>query len=818
MSTLHALGLGLAAGLFASCSPVTQRAPVEPTPTEPTRAPNAPPSTAAPEEVAAPIEADACTLPDDAVEGAVATVLDEAHGAPRPAVSAPPWDRTSTPKYFERVVAELGLTAPERDVLFRNGFVVPERLSLGNYGFALHEIHRRELPLYLSADAVLHALFGAHEQRLAAHEVALDATLREALEKMHAALPVAAAAYAPEVAADVDLYLDVARSLGGDTTDGYFGMAAEATRLTQAAERATGVETVVLFGRPRVVDWSAYRPRGHYADYGHETYFRMFTWLSHLAWNVVSRGGRSSAPDPDPRETPREAAVALALADLAGRAGVLAEVVDVAQGLAALVGPGDGVPLTELARVAALVPDLRDVHGAAATLRREVGDRFQRSFAYQPMPWLSGDLPAIASFLPEGTTADGPALAYLSRAGTPWTRLVRAPELAVALGNDRALAYLDATDGLDTLALDARRRLRSAAPRSDLYATWLDAVRALGDRAPGVEPSFMATPAFGDARLASTLVAYGQLRHAYVLYAAQAYDYAGCEIPDAWVEPALPVYDALLAYAASASAASERLWGQDERDFDRSFADIVGALRAIAVDELAGRALSASQLRLLRLVAEYSPPGTYDGRTRPPAKFNGWYPRLFPDRKGAFRRGSFVSDVASSPTQGAVVYLGATEPRIGLFVVDVGGEPRLMVGPVARAFERAEPLGTRLDDRSVRDYLPPTLAAWERSYLVRGPAAPDVMLQTFDGHLALSGDPRTGPVTLEQLDAHGDAILTVTVTPDRESPPALPFDLGAGRDYTPGRVRVRLPDGSAWEEGFGWGRFDDMLDPPDGEP
>ncbi|MFO0657877.1 MAG: DUF3160 domain-containing protein [Polyangia bacterium] len=83
----------------------------------------------------------------------------------------------------------------------------------------------------------------------------------------------------------------------------------------RSAKDLTGVS---LFGRPRMIDFSQYAPRGHYAAEPQMTaLFQTAMWLSRLEFNLVSRSSRSSAPgtSPDPRETPREVALALALAN-----------------------------------------------------------------------------------------------------------------------------------------------------------------------------------------------------------------------------------------------------------------------------------------------------------------------------------------------------------------------------------------------------------------------------------------------------------------------------------------------------------------------
>src|SRR5262249_24866318 len=135
-----------------------------------------------------------------------------------------------------------------------------------------------------------------------------------ALAALSAALPAAAEEYPPEVARDLDLYLTVARSLLADrAVPSRLGIDAAARPLLAAARAATEMDVdhgVELFGRARVIDFSQYRPRGHYATRaGLAPYFRAAMWLSRLEFNLVSRSSRSSQPgnSPDPRETPREA-------------------------------------------------------------------------------------------------------------------------------------------------------------------------------------------------------------------------------------------------------------------------------------------------------------------------------------------------------------------------------------------------------------------------------------------------------------------------------------------------------------------------------
>src|SRR4029077_20876676 len=94
--------------------------------------------------------------------------------------------------------------------------------------------------------------------------------------------------------------------------------------LVAHAVAADEMQTVNLFGRARMIDFTAYTPVSHYAATdARKRYYRAAMWLSRLELNLVSRSSRSSQPGDTPhrRETPREEEDALALADLVERAG-----------------------------------------------------------------------------------------------------------------------------------------------------------------------------------------------------------------------------------------------------------------------------------------------------------------------------------------------------------------------------------------------------------------------------------------------------------------------------------------------------------------
>ncbi len=600
--------------------------------------------------------ADTCAVADSNLERAASAVLAAARPAPG-ATRLPRWDHRTRPLRIDDVARRFALAPAETSALQKNGFVVPARLEFPTYADALHEVYQSELPLFVSVDAVLHAVFVGNDRILARlEERRLLPLLTRTLAVMHCAL--AGAGFPEETARDLDVYLTTARWLLADhpVAPVLNESTAPASTLVTQARAAAGTRAVTLFGRELRVDFTAFTPHGHYAAQSPlAPYFRASAWLA-----------RVEAP---------------ALADLATRAGV-----------------GDSL----------------------RTLRR----------AWATFPG--------APVLP---------VALLTPAGDP----VGAADLAFALGQDRARAYLGARE--------ARAVAHTPTGREDLDGLWVRAVLGLAERPAGALPSFMAGDAFADLRLDSAITAVAQVRHDAVLHPGQAYDEGGCAIPDGYVEPAPAVYQALIAYAESGAAAVTAVDPGDDAGARAYFTRLARTLRvldAIAADELGGRALSADALAYLSMVLEMTPASTTGEPT-----FTGWYFDLFPARLDALARASFVTAYFISAEEQTVAYAGATGPRLGVFVIDTDGAPRVVVGPVARGYEHHGPLAPRLDDEAAS-----RLAAvddpWAASYTVPAPPAPDLAL-SFDGTEAtLTAPLPLGPVTVEALDHHRRLIEAVT--------------------------------------------------------
>src|SRR5690606_3109055 len=182
----------------------------------------------------------------------------------------------------------LALNDSELDKLGENGFVISTGQAFPTFVRGYAAIYSEDLPVYISADGILDALPSSYDELLKLTEQeALMGMVDGLLGNLHAALGSQSDVVE---AASLDLYLSVARSLlsgsavapvaGADTV--------EIADWLAAANAAEGMKAVTLFGVPRNIDTSQFKPRGHYTDSPElERYFRATMWLGRIACRVI---------------------------------------------------------------------------------------------------------------------------------------------------------------------------------------------------------------------------------------------------------------------------------------------------------------------------------------------------------------------------------------------------------------------------------------------------------------------------------------------------------------------------------------------------
>ncbi|HEY8078543.1 MAG TPA: DUF3160 domain-containing protein, partial [Labilithrix sp.] len=126
------------------------------------------------------------------------------------------WDHVRAPLHRDRVDAHLHFTDAEDALLRKNGFVVLDREGYASYAIAYHDVFQQELPLWVSVDSILNAVYQASQMLLMeVEQKTLGPRLVAMLARMHTTLDVSRGRYAAETIEDLDLYLTVPRKLLG---------------------------------------------------------------------------------------------------------------------------------------------------------------------------------------------------------------------------------------------------------------------------------------------------------------------------------------------------------------------------------------------------------------------------------------------------------------------------------------------------------------------------------------------------------------------------------------------------------------------------
>jgi hypothetical protein len=161
------------------------------------------------------------------------------------------------------------LNAEELAIFKQNGFVVSDRMNTPSFATSFYNIYSRDLPVFVSSDALLHAWHRSYDEMLKQLEESyLARSLDEILAGMATKIPEAQSQYGNGVLGksvlDVDYFLAVARSLlASQLVKTYLN---QDTRVAQTLKAIEGerLQNLEIFGRDRVMDFSQFKPRGHY--------------------------------------------------------------------------------------------------------------------------------------------------------------------------------------------------------------------------------------------------------------------------------------------------------------------------------------------------------------------------------------------------------------------------------------------------------------------------------------------------------------------------------------------------------------------------
>jgi hypothetical protein len=647
---------------------------------------------------------------------------------------SPRYDLTAVAGLSTIQLSSLALEHNELDALAAHGFVITSRWRTPTFMYGYSTLYLEDLPLYVSADSILHAVHHSYDEILKAVETGmLGRELETLLDGMRSRLAGGGGSFAEaQVRADVDVYLTVALSLLKETNLSPVagGSATLIAEVLRKAEAASGWQTLELFGVARDEDFSQFLPRGHYADSpALARYFRAMMWLGRTDLRLLET--QSDGTQVFRRRQLEAALVMRELVDATLRPSL--QRID--RTIGAFVGEHDSMQLSELD---ALLGDLHvaDAAGLAAlddsTIAQTIaagGYGAQRISSHIMINGTdNATLPLSASFtlLGQRYVLDSHVLSnvvYDRAGGGSIDRMMPNPlDVAfAAIGNNQAASVLK--DELSNFGyardLAAMRVLADAHPpefwQANLYNLWLGALRTLSPQATAPDPGrppVAKSELWGRRLLSTQLASWAELRHDTLLYAKQSYTSgAACEFPDAYVDPYPELYSRIGSYAAFGAALTEELALSPSAPSElmtslRNHFALVGRvserLREMAEHELTGMPFTNEMMAFINDAVTVS-----NGCSRDPSLLNpGWYGQLYFDPHSSLKFDPTIADVHTQPTDevgnpvGRVLHVGTGAPRLMVVVAEGCTGPRAYAGLASSYFEQISENFERLTDEA----------------------------------------------------------------------------------------------------------------------
>ena len=663
-------------------------------------------------------------------------------------------------EYLDSIDTKYSLTDYEKDILNQHGFMVTERLSGSSFGNQFLDIYHKDLPVYISSDAILHAFHVSYDQILKEVELGLLIDkLSTLLSEMKAGIPNLESQYASMPGAvqnfkDVDIYLTIAlKLLNGTEAPYYYENTEVIAELMNYIEEKNLREIPFLSETSRKIDFSQFKIRGHYEDEYHPElgqYFQAMIWLGRMELYLIAP--ETAENNPLWQDVQRQAIDALLLTELMESANQITNYHEFESIITSFIGEQDNVTYDNLITLKESLNITNSLELSDSTKFSEFQNELsQQSFAFQRIlsqvlmndPSTPDSIKPASAFMLFGqrfiidSYVTGNVVFDKIKDGDVFIRRMLPSTLDVlfALGNDAAAQLLQ--DELEEYMYSPNLAgLRYLIDNHDeefwnvsIYNSWLNAIRSLN---PPEErdnlPTFMQTAAWWQQKMNGQLAAWTELRHDNLLYGKQSYTGGvTCSYPYSYVEPVPDFFNkmGLLASNAAERISQIQFDNQDYKNrvvnFFDNFKNITDTLATIAGKELSGEQFGEAEINFLKSMLSEEPMcgGMYDG----------WYVDLFfpyEYDEGLLKEDRVVADYHTAPTDatgsfiGWVKHAGTGAIDMAVITTSLPGDKQLaFIGPVLSYHEYTTTNFERISDSEWNEnyYFISTRPDWVNIYL-----------------------------------------------------------------------------------------------------
>lgn len=673
--------------------------------------------------------------------------------------------------YLDSVSLKLGMTQAEQQRLKENHFFVTERLTATTFAEAFHQVYANDLPVFVSTDAVLHALHRSYSYMLKTIErEILSSNLETLLKKMYDDFPTLAATYAnkdiDKSLSDIDLYLCVAYALITDKPQQVRLATNESYQMVMDAIGKENMETIPLFcDEPqfRTIDFSQFKVRGHYVYSiedkmmrykSLEPYFRAMMWLGRIDF-FLSPPADTPWTKPWDRDEVRRMNIDAFLLNQVLQRSDAKHLYDLhEQIINYFVGISDNMsPLLyntyleskQLTSANQLLDDLVFDDYLEGLVTNDTFKQLILGEALFANPDASEPdvLPVSFKLSGQRFIIDSEVLSnvvfdrIIFEKEKVLRMMPKTLDILFALGNNDA-AYLLQNEIEHFHYAPNLANMRYLIDNKDddfwnasLYNIWLGAICDLNPIANNENhPFFMQTSAWHHQKMNTQLGSWAELRHDNLLYAKPSYtSMTACSYPYSYVEPYPEFYSRLGTFTNNTAHFLSQLnlnsWEFNQIPaFFSKFSSTMQKLEILAEKELNNQAFSIEEEDWLKRMLFRS------GESGAPP-YSGWYGELYLNGEEMSKADYITVDIHTQPTDeagatvGKVLHAGLGKINLGVFMVPQPGTKNnyiVYTGPFYSYYEEITNNFHRMTDQEwevkVGNKQLPARPDWTASYLL----------------------------------------------------------------------------------------------------
>ena len=588
--------------------------------------------------------------------------------------------------FLHKIDSVYHLTPAEKSLLLKNGFVVTERQQTQTFFGQFWDIYNKDLPVFISTDAMLHVFHVSYDAILKDVESQfLIPKLKELLSGCHSKIKDLDEKYGQNQAMkptlhDVDVYFTTARKLLGESISPYYtDNSAEVNKLLDLIKKENW-DSYKLFSEscPRDIDFSQFKPRGHYTEKRRpelQNYFRAMMWLGRIELYLSQPSSTLTGCNEEQmnQTIQRQLIDAALIQEISTDKNITGIYREMEEVISFFVGEQDNVTLNDLTE---LFNETGNIRADSFLVERKI-QKFQNIL--KSKPWSDQKiLSQILSSDPSPTEPVEPASAFMLfgqrfvidsyvTGQVVYDRIIYQDgkscrltpstlDVLFSLGNDAStqllIPELNQWNYSDNLA--GLRYLIDQYPEefweSSLYNLWLYTIKSLNPQ-PADEniPEFMQTGAWGTEKMNSQLSSWTELRHDNLLYAKQSYtDLYSCLYPAGYVEPNPVFYKRMKRLAEIAIDKFTQLPEIANNinafvDYFKKFYQVCDNLDLIVSKELNNQILTEDELGFLNGLCNFTNP---DCALVP----SGWYTALHYGGQDPLKPDFLVADYHTTPT------------------------------------------------------------------------------------------------------------------------------------------------------------------------